>query len=73
MTISEHLQLMVMEPLGQLRLEQESLQPVQEQCWQRHKQHLILRRLVFHKLAPHRLVRSILVRMDHTLASGSSA
>jgi hypothetical protein len=61
----------------QVRLEQESLQPVQEQCWQRHMQHPILRRqayrmLEFHRPVRHMLARSTLVRMDHILASGSS-
>jgi len=78
---------MAMEQLGllrpvQVRLEQESLQPVQEKCWQRHMQHLILRRqayrmleyrmLEFHRPVRHMLARSTLVRMDHILASGSS-
>ena len=61
----------------QVRLEQESLQPVQEQCWRRHMQPPMLRRLAYHMLEFHRPVRhmlahSTLVRMDHISASGSS-
>jgi hypothetical protein len=68
---------MAMEQVGllrpvQVRLEQESLQPVQEQCWQRHTQHPILRRQAYRMLEFHRPVRHMLVRMDHILASGSS-
>lgn len=73
LTISEHLQLMVTGPLERLRLEQESLLQVLELCWQLNKQRLILRMPEFRTLELHKLVRSILVRMDHTLASGSSA
>lgn len=68
---------MVMEPVVlprpvQVRLERESLQPVQEQCWLRHMQHPILRRQACRMLEFHRPVRHMLVRMDHILASGSS-
>jgi len=64
-------QLELLRPV-QVRLEQESLQPVQEQCWQRHMQHPILRRQAYRMLEFHRPVRHMLVRMDHILASGSS-
>jgi hypothetical protein len=64
-------QLELLRPV-QVRLEQESLQPVQEQCWQRHMQHLILRRQAYRMLEFHRPVRHMLARMDHILASGSS-
>lgn len=80
LAISEHLQPMVM---VLLRLELESPLQVLELCWLLHKQRLILHMLVFrmqarHTLAfrkqeLHKLVRSILLHMDHTLASGSSA
>ena len=77
LTISEHLQLTVMEPLVLLRLEQESLLQVLELCWLLHRQLLILRMPECHTLAfrrpeLHTRVRSILVRKDHILASGSS-
>lgn len=86
LTIFEHLQLTVMEPLvllvllrlGLLRLELESLPQVLESCWLPHKQLLILHRqechtLAFRRLESHKLARSTLVRKDHILASGSSA
>ncbi len=73
LTISEHLQLMVTGPLERLRLEQESLLQVLELCWQLNKQRLILRMPEFRTLELHKLVRSILVRKDHILASDSSA
>jgi hypothetical protein len=78
LTISEHLQLMVTGPLERLRLEQESLLQVLELCWQLNKQRLILRMPefrtpTFRTLELHKLVRSILVRKDHILASDSSA
>lgn len=73
LTISEHLQLTVMEPLVLLRLELESLLQVLELWWLLHKQLLILRMLECHTLELHRLVRNTWVRMDHTLASNSSA
>ena len=81
LTIFEHLQLTVMEPLvllvllrlGLLRLELESLPQVLESCWLPHKQLLILHRQECHTLASHKLARSTLVRKDHILASGSSA
>ena len=55
LTISEHLQLTVMEPLVLFRLEQESQQLVLVQCWPLHKQRLILHMLAFHMLAFHML------------------
>jgi hypothetical protein len=69
---------MAMELQVLLRLVQESLQPVQESCWPLHKQRPILRRQAcrmpgFRTLELHKLVRSILVRKDHILASDSSA
>ncbi len=78
LTISEHRQLMVMEPQVLLRLEQESLPPVLELRWPPDKQLLIrhmqeCHKLEFRKLAFHKLARSTSVRKDHILASGSSA
>lgn len=69
---------MVMGQLVLLLLEQESLRQVLGPCWQQHKQRLILhkqecRMLAFRRQEFHKLVRSTLVRMDHTLASGNSA
>lgn len=78
LTIFGHLRLMVMEPLVLLQAEQEPLLQVLELCWLLHKLRPIRRMqeyhtLGFHRLELHKLVRSILVRTDHTLASGSSA
>jgi hypothetical protein len=78
LTIFEHLQPTVMEPLVLLQRELGSLRQVLESCWLQHKQLLIHHRqeyhtLAFRRLESHKLARSILVRKDHTLASGSSA
>jgi hypothetical protein len=78
LSIFEHLQPTVMVPLALLRLEQVSLPQALESYWLPHRQRLIHHMQEFHTLVLrkqelHKLVRSILVRMDHTLASGSSA
>lgn len=78
LTIFEHLQRTVMEPLVLLRLEQALLLQVRELYWLLRKQRPILhmqecRTLAFRRLELHKLARSTLVRKDHILASGSSA
>ena len=78
LTIFEHLQRTVTEPLVLLRLEQELLLQVLELCWLLRKQRPILHMqechtLAFRRLELHKLARSTLVRKDHILASGSSA
>ena len=64
---------MVTEQQELLRLEQVSRPLGQELCWLLHMQRLILRMPAFRTLVLHKLARSILVRKDHTSASGSSA